>query len=109
MKPYFSPTESENEGEQKMCASSHQVRNKPLHELVANLGYKSPAEVKRIAKAAEKKGFCEGQKKCIAEISTQLKDSALQAAYSTDVSVNKFEKLRKAQYFNSPSETSVQK
>ena len=56
MKPYFSPSESENEGEQKMCASSHQVRNKPLHELVANLGYKSPAEVKRIAKAAEKKG-----------------------------------------------------
>lgn len=40
---------------------------------------------------------------------TQLKSSALQAAYSTDVSVNKFEKLCKAQYFNLPSETSLQK
>ena len=53
--------------------------------------------------------FCEDRRKGIAEVSCQLKSSALQAAYSTDASVSKFEKLRKAQYINSPSVTSLQK
>ena len=109
MKPFFCPHESENECVQNTCAKCLQPPNKALQELAANLGYKSPAQVKQIQKAAEKKGFCEGQRKCIAEVSSQLKSSALQAAYSTDVSVSKFEKLRKAQYFNSPSITSLQK
>ena len=109
MKPFFCPPESENECVQNTCAKCLQPPNKALQELAANLGYKSPAQVKQIQKAAEKKGFCEGQRKCIAEVSSQLKSSALQAAYSTDVSVSKFEKLRKAQYFNSPSVTSLQK
>ena len=45
-------------------------------------------------KKAESKGFHETQRKCIAEVSSQLNGSALQAAYSTDVSLSKHEKLR---------------
>ena len=95
---FFCHPESENECVQNMCAKCLQPPDKALQELAANLGYKSPARVKRIKKAAQKKFFCEDQRKC----------STLQAAYSTDASVSKFEKLCKAQYFNLPSVTSLQ-
>lgn len=81
----------------------HQATGIPFAELASNLGYKSTAKVRQIVKA-EKKSFHEGQKKCIDEVSSQLKSSALQAAYSLDVSISKFEKLHKAQYYDLPSE-----
>ena len=47
-----------------------------------------------MVKKAGSKGFHEAQWKCIAEVSSQLNSSALQTAYSTDVSLSKYEKLR---------------
>lgn len=77
-------------------AAVRQATGVPFTELAANLGYKSTAEVKK----AGSKGFHEAQWKCIAEVNSQLNSSALQAAYSTDVSLSKYERLLKAQYFN---------
>lgn len=106
MKPYFSPSlkEKENLPPKAIDVVVHQTIGVPFAELAANLGYKSTAEVNKIVKTAEKKAFHEAQQQCIAEVSSQLNSSALQAVYSTDTSFSKFEKLRKAQFFDLPSE-----
>ena len=59
---FFCHPESENECVQNMCAKCLQPPDKALQELAANLGYKSPARVKRIKKAADK-SFLWGPKK----------------------------------------------
>ena len=105
LKPFFCPVlnEKENMPLKEIDAAVRQATGVPFTKLVANLGYKSPAEVKQMVKKAETKGFHAAQQKCIAEVSSQLNSSALQAAYSTDVSLSKYEKLRKVQYFDLPS------
>ena len=96
LKPFFCPVlnEKENMPRKEIHAAVRQATGVPFTELAANLGYKSTAEVKKMVKKAENKGFHEAQRKCIAEVSSQLNSSALQAAYSTDVSLSKYEKLR---------------
>ena len=77
---------------------------KPFAELSATLGYKSPTEVEQIVKQAEKKCIRETQCQCVAEGKKQLENSALQAAFATDTSFLKYDKMRRAQYLVSPSE-----
>ena len=82
----------------------YQATGKPFAELSANLGYKSRSEVERIVKQAEKNVACKTQQTCLAECKKQLEVSALQAVYTTDTSLSKYEKMHRAQYFDPPSE-----
>ena len=78
--------------------------SKPFAELSASLGYKSPTEVEQIVKQAEKKCNRETQYQCVAESKKQLDNSALQAAFATDTSFLKYDRMGRAQYLVSPSE-----
>ena len=107
LKPFFCPPLHGKENmppEAIDAATVRQATGVPFTELAANLGYKSTDKIAKIAKKAEEKGFCEGQQKCIGEISSHLENATLPALYSNDVSFNKFDRLRKAQYFDLPSE-----
>ena len=81
-----------------------QGTGKPFAELSANLGYKSPTEVEQIVKQAEKKCIRETQRQCVAEGKKQLENSVLQAAFVTDTSFLKYDRMRRAQYLVSSSE-----
>ena len=111
LKPFFCPCEDENAivNVERADAVCRQVTGKPFTELSVNLGYKSATEVEEIVKQAEKKCIHETQRRCVAELKKQLDDSALQAAYATDTSFSKYEKMRRAQYFIAPSETQCSK
>ena len=100
------PSEDENAS---MCIDRvdevcRQGTGKPFAELSANLGYKSPTEVEQIVKQAKKKCIRETQCQCVAEGNKELENSALQAAFATDTSFLKYDKMRRAQYLVSPSE-----
>ena len=74
-------------------AVCHQVTGKTFMELSVNLGYKSATEVEEIVKQAEKRCIHATQLHCVAEFKKQLDDSALQAAYATNTSFSKYEKM----------------
>ena len=82
---------------------------KPFAELSATLGYKSPTEVEQIVKQAEKKCIHETQYQCVAEGKKQLDNSALQAAFATDTSFLKYDRMGKAQYLVSHLKHTTQK
>ena len=105
----FSPPQNENApvSLERIDECCYQATGKPFAEpfaeLSANLGYKSRSEVERIVKQAEKKAACKTQQTYLAECKQQLEVSALQAVYTTDTSFSKYEKMRRAQYFDPPS------
>ena len=49
-----------------------------------------------------KKAICDTERKCISECSDSLNKSTLSAAYCTDTSLSKMERLRKVQYYEPP-------
>ena len=94
----------ENKSPQEVNAAVQKATGKTFAQLAASQGYMPAAEVKRIVRKAEKKCIRETQQKCTAELTSELDSSAIQAVYSTDVSLSKYSKLRMMQFFNEPSE-----
>ena len=103
---FLCPSEDENASVcmNRVDEACRQGTGKPFAELSANLGYKSPTEVEQIVKQAEKKCIRETQRQCVAEGKKQLENSVLQAAFVTDTSFLKYDRMRRAQYLVSPSE-----
>ena len=111
MQPMFSISLDENASGnvKRVSEMCQEVTGKPLKEFVSHLGFKSPREVERIVMQANKKCVYETQRQCVVECKKQLDDSALQAAYATDTSFLKHDKMRRAQYFSPPSEAQCSK
>ena len=75
-----------------------------LFAVLAPMGSKSTAEVNEIVRDTEKKCIGETQAKCASECGSQLDSIALQTVYGTDLSMLKYEKIRKAQFLTPRSE-----